>query len=171
MRTSVSVFCAETVPNPSYRQLAHETGRVLAQQGLVVNSAAGFGMMDAICQGAFEAGGEVRGLRITKENDTPSKFLTSVEYYPDLTTRHEALVRAGDAFVVLPGGIGTVVEALTITQLKRFGELPFSAPLVFVGEYYRSLDQLLTQYAAEGFVKDRLQDLYSFVEQPGDLTL
>ncbi|MDA1079847.1 MAG: LOG family protein [bacterium] len=171
MSTSVSVFCAETVPNPSYRQLAYETGRVLAQQGCVLNSAAGFGMMDAVCKGAFEAGGEVRGLRIAKENDTPSKFLSSVTYYPDFATRHEALVKAGQAFVVLPGGIGTLVEALTITQLKRFGELPFTAPLVFVGEYYRDLDALLQRYATEGFVKDRLSDLYTFVERPGDLTL
>lgn len=70
---------------------------------------------------------------------------------------------------MLPGGLGTILEALDITQRKKFNEVKISQPLIFVGSFFRPLTKVFKQIAKEGFIPDSLDDLYQYAKNPKEV--
>ena len=68
--------------------------------------------------------------------------------------------------MALPGGLGTILEILEITQKKKFKEIPTKTPMVMVGDYFQKLIKLIEKVKQEGFIAEELNNLYSFAETP-----
>jgi len=132
---AVTVFgSARTRPgNPDYRR-AEELGRALARAGHAVMTGGGPGTMEAVNRGAREAGGESIGVCIElPHEEKPNPYLTRVISFRYFFVRKVMFVKYSKAFVILPGGYGTLdelFESITLIQTKKVP--PF--PVILVGD-------------------------------------
>ncbi len=165
-KPQVAVFAGANAPD-KYLNLAFNVGMALADHGYVTITGGGPGMMRAVNRGAFQAGGISWGICINhRAEQIIPDFFHHHEVYERFDERNDRLLSLGDAFIVLPGGLGTIVEALQITQRKKFREVSPMTPLLFLGTFYEPLTGIFKKIEDEGFISDNLKNLYEFVETP-----
>jgi uncharacterized protein (TIGR00730 family) len=126
---AVTVFGSARFPESSrYYQLAREVGRHLARAGYAVITGGGPGIMEAANRGAKEAGGLSIGCNITlRIEQKPNPYLDDFVQFDHFFVRKVMLVKYSSAFVVLPGGFGTldeVFETLTLIQTRTIERFP-----------------------------------------------
>jgi uncharacterized protein (TIGR00730 family) len=132
---AVTVFgSARTRPgDPEYAR-AEELGRALARAGHAVITGGGPGDMEAVSRGAFEAGGQTIGVCIElPHEEKPNPYLTHSISFRYFFVRKVMFVKYSTAFVILPGGFGTLdelFEALTLVQTHKVP--PF--PIILAGD-------------------------------------
>ncbi len=128
----VTVFGSARFPegHPWY-ELAREVGRAIAREGWTVMTGGGPGIMEAANRGAREAGGASLGCNITLPREQkPNRYLDRFVEFEHFFVRKVMLVKYSHAFVVLPGGFGTmdeVFETLTLAQTGKIRALPVVA--------------------------------------------
>jgi uncharacterized protein (TIGR00730 family) len=150
----VTVFgSARFDENHPYYSVARHLGNKLAKLGLTVMTGGGPGVMEAANRGAKEAGGRSVGCNITlpveqKHNPYLDCFVTFDYFF----VRKVLLFKYSYAFVVLPGGVGTMdefFEAITLIQTNKI----LSFPVVLIGkEYFEPLMEFLKTMIEEGTI-------------------
>lgn len=130
----VSVFGSARFPESHrYYKLARETGAALAKAGFAVLTGGGPGIMEGANRGAREAGGRSLGCNIILPHEQkPNPYVDEVLEFKYFFVRKMMLIRYSWAFVIMPGGFGTLdelFEAVTLMQCNKIG--PF--PVVLVG--------------------------------------
>lgn len=143
-----------------YFGIAHKLGGLLAAAGFAVVTGAGDGLMEAAARGAHEAGGQTIGIGLNLEGRSQSPYVKEYQLFDALALRQNKIIEIADAFIALPGGIGTAYEIFNILALKRTKELPEQKPLVLLGEYYKPISDLLEHMVALGFADAGVQKLY-----------
>lgn len=144
---SICVFCgSSSAVDAHYFDLAKSTGKAIADKDYqLVYGGGAVGLMGATAKAAFEAGGDVLGIiprfLLSKEvvyEDVPH---TIVE---DMHTRKQIMYDRADAFIVLPGGIGTLEEAVEVMSWLRMKL--HSKPVVFLDtdDYWAPIIELFT---------------------------
>ncbi len=125
-------FSAEHV----YYHQAREMGRRLAEAGYAVMTGGGPGVMEAANRGAREAGGVSLGcnIRLPREQK-PNPYIDRFVEFEHFFVRKVMLVKYSSAFVVMPGGFGTLDEAFEVVTLIQTGKLE-SFPIVALGQEY-----------------------------------
>ena len=150
----VSVFGSARVAEGSpYYQLARQLGAGLSRQGFTVLTGGGPGIMEAANRGAREAGGPSVGCNIVLPKEQhPNPYLDHWLACRHFFVRKVLLVKYSYAFVIMPGGIGTLdelFEALTLIQTRKILDFP----VVVVGrDYWQPLLALLSSLEAQGMV-------------------
>jgi len=132
---SICVYCGSSNDvKPAYLRLATELGRTLAHKGLrMVYGGGGVGLMGACARAAHSEGGEVLGIMprflLKKE-----MIFEDVEHriVEDMHTRKQMMFDESDAFITLPGGIGTLEEAVEMLSWARLGL--HAKPMAFLDE-------------------------------------
>ena len=120
---------------PEYAQ-ARQLGALLAKSGFSVMTGGGPGLMEAANRGAKEAGGFSMGCNITLPHEQhPNAYLDSYVQFEHFFVRKVMLVKYSSAFVILPGGFGTLDEAFEIAILIQTGKLT-SFPVVLMGKEF-----------------------------------
>ena len=131
----ICVYCGSSDDvRPGYLTLARNLGRTLAEQDLkLVYGGGGVGLMGACARAAHEAGGEVLGImpRFLLQKE---RVFQDVEHrlVDDMHTRKQMMFDESDAFIVLPGGIGTLEEAVEMLSWARLGL--HAKPMAFLDE-------------------------------------
>src|SRR5262245_16443697 len=114
MPSSVCVFCGSQYgADPAHRRVAAQLGETLAAAGLrVIYGGGHVGLMGAVADSAMAAGGEVIGLIPSRllEREVGHRAITELITTPDMFERKRQMIDRADAFVVLPGGLGTLDE-------------------------------------------------------------
>jgi uncharacterized protein (TIGR00730 family) len=166
---AVSVFgSARVEPGTPYYRLAEETARLLSDAGFTVISGGGPGLMEATNKGAFAGKGTVVGLNIDLPREQPSSRYQHISLrFKHFFARKVAFARYASAFVVLPGGYGTLdelFEALTLVQTGKTRHMP----IILVHEpYWRGLlEWLRERVAGEGMIDATDLDLIQVCEEP-----
>jgi uncharacterized protein (TIGR00730 family) len=166
---AVSIFGSARTPedHPEY-QLARQTARVLGEAGFAIITGAGPGIMEAANRGARDAGALSIGLNI----DLP--FEPGLNRYVDLPlhfhyffARKVMFVRYASAFVVFPGGFGTLdemFEALTLIQTRKIRHFPV---LLVCSSYWSGLiDWMREQLLGGGKISEQDLSLYEVTDDP-----
>lgn len=151
------------------RNLAH---RVAKELGYAVVTGGGPGIMEAANRGAYEAGGESLGLNIElpREQVINPYVKDSVEFYY-FFSRKVALSFSANAYVIFPGGFGTMDEFLEILELVQTRKIP-EVPLVLVGsEFWRPLDMYFKNTLYQGYKTIHIDDtaLYKITDDDDEI--
>ena len=143
-----------------YYALTESVGAGLARLGFTVVTGGGPGVMEAACRGAKEAGGFTVGCNIVlPEEQKLNPYLDRAVAFKHFFVRKVMLVKYSYAFVVMPGGLGTMdelFEALTLIQTAKIQNFP----VVLMGtEFYRPLMGFLAKMVAAGTISNTDLDL------------
>ena len=160
----VAVFGSARTPShdPEYKA-AQETGELLARNGYSVITGGGPGIMEAANRGAFEAGGISVGCNIELPHEQHSNsYLTLSLKFKYFFVRKTMFVKYSNAFIIFPGGFGTLdelFEALTLIQTHKIHDFPV---VLFGSVYWKEmLDWLRGPMLAEGkIVEDDFRKLH-----------
>ncbi|HKX30572.1 MAG TPA: TIGR00730 family Rossman fold protein [Blastocatellia bacterium] len=143
-----------------YYELATHVGAALSRMGFTVMTGGGPGIMEAANRGAREAGGRSIGCNITLpfEQD-PNPYLDDMLEFRYFFVRKTMLIKYSYAFVVLPGGLGTMdelFESLTLIQTKKIKHFP----VVLMGrDYYEPMIDFLKSMVSAGTINSADLDL------------
>lgn len=142
---------------------ARRLGQLLARSGYVVATGGYFGTMEAASRGAKEAGGYVIGVTSSVFDELrlhANPYLDEEIKFPTLFQRLHHLVTFADAWVALPGGIGTLSEVALTWSLMQVGEKP-RQPFVAVGAMWHDL---LGNFSKNGYVKEQYHQLIRYAD-------
>ena len=148
-----------------YYQMTVDLGKAISEMGFAVMTGGGPGLMEAANNGAREAGGLSLGCNIvlgTEQRPNPylDKFVTMEQFF----VRKELLRKYSFAFVIMPGGFGTLdefFETLTLVQTKKMERMP----LIIMGkEYHKSILDHIELMAEEGTIHPEDRELILFTD-------
>lgn len=152
---SVTVFCgAQPGRADAYASAAEELGRAIAQANLrLVYGGAAFGLMGVLANAALSAGGTVIGVmpQSLGGREVAHTGLTELHVVPDMHRRKALMAELGDAFVALPGGVGTAEEFLEVLTWSKLRLHSKPCVLLDIQGYYRSLLAFVDNAVHEGF--------------------
>ncbi len=169
IRPSVSIFgSSRLTPDHPYYQLAERIARELSDAGFSVISGGGPGIMEAANKGAFEGGSPSIGLNIQlpREQTANSYQDISLDFH-HFFSRKVMFVKYASAYVVLPGGFGTLdefAEILTLVQTEKTQRIP----IILVGaEFWRGLlDWFRERLLGLGAVSAGDLELFQVLDEP-----
>lgn len=170
---SICVYCGSGFgDDPLFAENAAALGRFMAEQGInLVYGGGNVGLMGTVAQSVLDHGGYVTGI-IPEFLKSREKLLDDVQetiVVPDMHTRKRLMFEKADAFVALPGGIGTLeelVEQMTWAQLGRH-----TKPILMLSTkgFWRPLLTLLAHMREQGFIRPGLELNYLVAERVEDV--
>jgi hypothetical protein len=141
-------------------------GKALAEAGYAVMTGGYSGVMEAASRGASEAGGHVIGVTTERIESLRgakiNQWVVDEIRHPTLRERLMHLVLEADAYVVMPGGLGTLNELVTVWELIRVGDIP-RRPLIGYGPFWR---EVLAPFMDTPYVQNSMIELIQFVQTP-----
>lgn len=154
-----------------YFDAARELGRLLAEGGhCLVFGGGAKGLMGACAKGAAAGGGEIVGVtpRFFDEPGILFPACTRFLWTDTMAERKTAMFRESDAFIALPGGIGTFEEFFETLTLKQLGRHGKPMALLNTLNYYDPLMRMLEQAADGGFLSRKCLELFALCPDPKD---
>lgn len=163
IKNAVTFFGSSRISAHSkYYRLAEETAYLFAKNGYAVMTGAGPGIMEAANKGAYKAGGNSIGLNILiPREQVPNKYVKTLIEFRYFFCRKVMFAKYSKAFLVFPGGYGTLdelFESLALIQTQRIRKFPI---ILFDSKYWQGLIEWLKSQALEKEMIDK-KDLNFF---------
>ncbi len=148
---TVTVFgTSKASEGDSVFELAESVGRLLAENGYAVANGGYGGTMLAAAKGAAAAGGHVIGVTCTAFKRGKANEYVIEEISTDgLNERLGKLIELGEAYIVLPGGTGTLLELADVWEHKNKGFAGADKPIILVGDFWRPLINMMAAADAD----------------------
>lgn len=170
---SVAVYCGhQPGNNPEYLRSAKRVGELLARNKFTLVFGGGnVGLMGTVASAALENGGEVIGISTTHvvSLQEPAHEDINVKIVDGLSTRKQEMYDLSDAFVILPGGIGTLDEMTDIMTKQQVGESCKPIFMLNTAKYWEIFGQVMTLMQQEGFMPNPDDYNLHVVNTPEDL--
>jgi hypothetical protein len=169
---AVSIFgSARTKPSALLFKKAEKTAELLVKAGYAVITGAGPGIMEAGNKGAKQAKGQSIGLNIDLPfEQKPNRYITELIDFHYFFCRKVMFVKYATAFVIFPGGFGTLdefFESITLIQTRRMGTFPV---ILFGSAYWGGLiDWLKKSVLKEKNIDPQDIDIFQVVDSPEDV--
>lgn len=164
----ICVYCGSSSGvSPQYQRIATELGQSLARQGIgLVYGGGSVGLMGTLADATLAAGGEVIGIIPQSLHDAEQAHsgLTRLEVVSDMHARKARMAQLADAFIALPGGIGTFEELFETWTWAQLGYHAKPIGLLDVAGFYQPLLQFLEHTLEQGFIRPSCRALLQ-VEQ------
>ncbi|WP_421792188.1 TIGR00730 family Rossman fold protein [Hyphobacterium sp.] len=158
---SIGVFCGSAAGrDPAYGRAAKSAGEAIADSGSrLVYGGGDVGLMGIAAKSALEAGGKVLGV-------IPEFMIRTEGLYEDAETRvvttmsirKNMLIEESDAFLILPGGVGTLEEIFDVLSRQRLSQHDKPVAFLDVDEFWGPFFKLLLRTEQEGFTPDGFHD-------------
>lgn len=164
---SVCVYCGSRPGHdPAYDTAARQLGRLLARHDIALVYGGGrVGLMGVVARAALEAGGTVIGVlpEHLQEREVAQDGLTELVITASMHERKSVMFQRADAFVTLPGGIGTLDETIEMLSWRQL--MLHTKPLVLadINGYWQPFLAMLQGVIAGGFAGEALRDFYAVV--------
>jgi len=166
---AVSIFgSARAKPGSRHYKLAEEIAYHIARAGYAIITGSGPGLMEAANKGARSAEGYSIGLNIQLPcEQKPNKFVDTVLSFRYFFVRKVMFVKYAKAFVILPGGFGTLdefFEAITLIQTNRIPRFPV---VLFDSKYWKPLlEWLKSTVYSHGYISKEDMDIFILADEP-----
>jgi uncharacterized protein (TIGR00730 family) len=171
--SSICVFCGSNAgAQPAYVETAEAVGRGLARRGVrVVYGGARVGMMGALADAARSAGGDVVGVmpQAIFDREVGHTGLDDLRVVGSMHERKALMAELSDAFIALPGGVGTLEELFEVYTWAQLGIHEKPLGLLDVAGYYRPLVAFLDHAVREQFVRPSTRSMLAVGEELDDL--
>lgn len=167
---SICVFCASSnAVGEVYLNAATDLGRRMGQAGIdLVYGGASIGLMGAVARGVHAKGGKVTGVlpKFFKSKEIEYSEADELIVTRDMRERKAIMDERSDAFIVLPGGVGTLEEAMEIFSLIQLKQT--LKPLVFINTdgFYDGIIRHFEQLVDLKFAKEETLEMYALVKSP-----
>ena len=174
MRISkISVFCGSSSgAQTEYIHAAEELGSLLGKRkiGLIFGGGR-FGLMGKIADAAIKSGGEVIGVipRRFVEKGVQHRELTKLKVVNSMHERKQTISELADAFIALPGGIGTIEEIFEVLTWAQLGIHRKPCGFLNVKKFYDELLQFIDHIVAEKFLKLEHKKIIQVAKTPEEL--
>ncbi|XKH60550.1 TIGR00730 family Rossman fold protein [Halomonas sediminis] len=158
--------------DPEFRQTARTLGHSLVERGhTLVYGGARIGLMGELANSVLEAGGEVTGVMPTHlvEREQAHLGLTRLIRVTDMHERKASMAAHADAFVALPGGIGTFEELFEVWTWGYLGLHDKPLALLNINDFYTPLLAFLDATVTQGFMATTTRDMLMDAETPRTL--
>ena len=153
---SLCVYCGSRAGlDPRFRAAAQALGTALGRRGWrLVYGGGRVGLMGVVADAALAAGGTVFGVIPVslQEREVGHTGLSELRIVSSMHQRKQAMAEAADAFLALPGGIGTLEELFEVWTWRQLGDHDRPLGLLNVADFYDGLLDFLDQTVAQGFV-------------------
>ncbi len=167
---AISVFGSARIPPGSpYYDISEEIGGLLAKAGFTVIAGGGPGIMEAANKGAFEAGGTSIGLHIKLKTESKANPYLSINLpFQHFVSRKATFFMHSMAYIVLPGGFGTLDELFEALTLMQTGKVPVG-PVILVGsDFWSGLYAWIIEKLQASKLIDALDPEIFFIEDSPD---
>ncbi|HSV30334.1 MAG TPA: TIGR00730 family Rossman fold protein [Candidatus Omnitrophota bacterium] len=169
----ICVFCgSSTGTRPEYVAAAEALGRMLAERGIgLVYGGGNIGLMGAVANAALTNGAEVIGVipEALMKFEVGHLDLTALHVVGSMHERKALMAELSDAFIALPGGIGTMEELFEVWTWGQLGLHPKPLGFLDVAGYYDHLHAFLDHMTAEGFLQPRHRAMVAVDDDPARL--
>ena len=170
---AVAVYCGHQLgANPEYARDARNIGELLARNKITLVFGGGnVGLMGAAASAAVDNGGEVIGISTTHvvSLQEPAHKDIDVKIVDGLSARKEEMFDLSDAFVILPGGIGTLDEMTDIMTKQQVGETHKPIYIMNTAKYWEIFGQFMVHMQNEGFMKSADEYNLHVINTPDEL--
>jgi uncharacterized protein (TIGR00730 family) len=169
---AVCVFCgSSTPPDPRYRDAACDLGRLIAQRGIgLVYGGGSVGLMGELADAALAGGGRVTGVIPVGlfAREIGHTGLTELRETGSMHERKQLMYDLSDAFIALPGGLGTLEELAEVTTWSQLGLHRKPIALLDVDAFWEPLVAQLDRMVSVGLLKQANRDLVQRAHSPGE---
>lgn len=170
---SLCVFCGSRTGSDSvFATAAEQLGRTLAERGVrLVYGGGSIGLMGVVMNAVLDHGGEATGVipEFLMQREVGNPTLTELVVVDSMHERKQRMFELADAFAVLPGGIGTLDEAIEIITWKQLGLHAKPVAVLDVGGYWSAFETLIDQVIERGFADAGIRGLYSVADDAESL--
>jgi uncharacterized protein (TIGR00730 family) len=158
--------------DPAYAEAARALARLLAERGIgLVYGGGNVGLMGVLADTALDAGGEVIGVmpQALVDREIGHRGLTELRIVGSMHDRKALMADLSDAFVAVPGGIGTLEELIEVYTWSQLGIHTKACGVLNVRGYYDALAAFLDHAVGEGFLRPQHRAVLSVASDPGEL--
>jgi len=153
----ICIYCGSSSGNqPIYREMAEAMGALLARRGIgLVYGGGNVGLMGIVADAALAGGGEVIGVipAALADREIAHAGVTDLRVVDSMHTRKALMAELSDAFIAMPGGVGTFEEFFEAVTWTQLGVHRKPCGLLNVGGFYTPLAAFIDQAVTEGFIK------------------
>ena len=169
----ICVFCgASPGARPAYRDATEELARLLVAERIgVVYGGGGVGLMGALADAVLAEGGEVTGIipRALVDREIAHRDVADMRVVGSMHERKALMAELADAFIALPGGLGTLEELFEVYTWAQLGLHRKPCALLNVEGYYDGVVNFLSTAVEERFVREETRELLMVEAEPGAL--
>ena len=157
--------------NEKYIKLVEELGELMVKRGHeLVFGAGGNGLMGAAARGVRSQNGKIYGVIPSFFRDETIEAIydkcDQLIYTETMAQRKSKMEDLADAFIIVPGGIGTFEEFFEVLTLKQLGRHTKPIVIYDIDGYYKKLEEFLDFSISEKFIKDNCKQLYGYENDP-----
>lgn len=170
---TICVYCGSGPGvNPNYVSAADSFGQILASEQIrLVYGGGSLGLMGTLARSVLRHGGKVTGI-IPEFLVAREKMLRDVDdliVTEDMHTRKRTMFERADAFVALPGGLGTLEETVEMLTWSQLGQHEKPVLLANIADFWTPLIRLLTHMRSEEFIREGLMANYLVTEKVSEI--
>lgn len=170
---TICVFCgARKGKDTEIAKLTYEIGQEIAKNGMnIICGGSDFGLMGVVTDGVISKGGQVVGVfpAILDDVEVPHPGLTDLLRTPCLPTRKQKMVDISNAFLILPGGYGTLDEIFEIVVLRRLNANQKPIILFNYNGFYDFTLKQIERMVTEGFIGEDEANLFTIANNIDEL--
>jgi uncharacterized protein (TIGR00730 family) len=167
---SIGVFCGSSAgSDPVYTRAAWQMGGMLAKRGItLVYGGAQIGLMGSVADAALSAGGKVMGVipQLLMAKELGHHDLTELQVVQTMAERKDRIMELSDAFIAMPGSIGTLDELFEVWTATQLGLQAKPCGLLNTAGYFDQLLAFLDRVVADGFMRPQHRALLRVADTP-----
>ncbi len=158
----------------TYIEAVEKLGRAIADRGhSLVFGAGGHGLMGAAARGVYSRGGKIQGVipHFFREENIEKIFdhCDELIFTDTMAQRKTKMEDLADAFIIVPGGMGTFEEFFEVLTLKQLARHTKPIAIYDINDYYKEMEKFLEFSMKERFIRENCKDLYFYSDKEDEI--
>jgi len=161
---NIAVFCGSSTGNRAvYTEKAHQLGKLFVENNFsLIYGSGNVGLMGVLADSMLEEGGEVIGVIPQRlvDVEVAHRHISKTHVVDSMSERKTLIEQLSDAFIILPGGFGTLDEFFEMLTLSQLGIIKKPIGIFNIDGYFDKLLELFEHFIAERFIREEHKELF-----------